>query len=222
MTRDRTASEEPDGPSGARPTDETAGGKRGRGRPRDVAVDDAILRAALELFIERGVEGTSIEQVARSAGVGKLTVYRRWSTKEELIAQALEVEFRPGEWTADPSWDEAELTGFLERAAGALSEYMATPRYQALIARVLGLSRSHPRLMRVYWDRFAAPRRTATRALLERAVANGRLPRDTDVDVVMDMIVGSVIYRLLQPDQPTAEELRRYQLAVFRQAGLLP
>ncbi|MFC7110976.1 helix-turn-helix domain-containing protein [Nonomuraea rubra] len=64
--------------------------RRGRGRPRDPETDAAILRAALELFIERGVEGTSMEQIAKRAGVGKLTVYRRWSTKEDLIAQAVE------------------------------------------------------------------------------------------------------------------------------------
>src|ERR1700739_3614205 len=63
---------------------------RSRGRPRDPAADDAILRAALDLFIERGIEGASIEQIAKSAGVGKLTVYRRWPTKEELIAAAIE------------------------------------------------------------------------------------------------------------------------------------
>lgn len=59
-------------------------------RPRDPETDTAILRAALEVFIERGVEGASMEQIAKRAGVGKLTVYRRWATKEELIAQAIE------------------------------------------------------------------------------------------------------------------------------------
>lgn len=196
-------------------------GKRGRGRPRDLAVDDAILRAALDLFIERGVEGMSMERVARDAGVGKLTVYRRWSSKEDLLAQALESVFRPGEWIPDPGMDAHELTTYIERAIEVQSELAAQPRYQALMARILGISRSHPRLMRVYWDRFAVPRRAATRALLEHAVADGRLPADTDVDVLMDMLVGAITYRLLQPDPPSAEELRRYQRAVFHQTGLL-
>ena len=66
-----------------------ASGPRGRGRPRDPAVDTAILRAAFDLFIERGIDGASIEQIARRADVGKLTVYRRWSSKEDLVAQAI-------------------------------------------------------------------------------------------------------------------------------------
>ena len=64
--------------------------RRGRGRPRDAGADRAILEAALELFVERGVEGASIEQIAKRASVGKLTVYRRWSSKEELLSQAIE------------------------------------------------------------------------------------------------------------------------------------
>ncbi len=56
--------------------------KAGRGRPRDAAADKAILRAALELFIEHGIEGASFEQIARRAGVARTTVYRRWSGRE--------------------------------------------------------------------------------------------------------------------------------------------
>jgi AcrR family transcriptional regulator len=53
-------------------------------------IDTAILRATFELFVERGIDGASIEQIAKRAGVGKLTVYRRWSSKEEVLAQAIE------------------------------------------------------------------------------------------------------------------------------------
>src|SRR5215472_1525363 len=65
------------------------GKKRGPGRPRSEAADHAILRAALSVFIERGIEGATIEQVADAAGVARTTLYRRWSSKEALIAQAI-------------------------------------------------------------------------------------------------------------------------------------
>src|SRR5262249_21409879 len=61
------------------------------GRPRSQVVDQAILRAALELFIEHGVAGASIEKIAKRAGVGKTSIYRRWSSRETLLAQAIEV-----------------------------------------------------------------------------------------------------------------------------------
>src|SRR5215470_1488934 len=60
------------------------------GRPRNPGVDRAVLRAALELFFEHGVAGASIEKIAKRAGVAKTSVYRRWSSREALLAQAIE------------------------------------------------------------------------------------------------------------------------------------
>lgn len=58
------------------------------GRPRDPAVEPAILRATRELLVERGVGGTTVEAVARAAGSGKAAVYRRWPSKTALVIAA--------------------------------------------------------------------------------------------------------------------------------------
>src|ERR687894_120193 len=68
----------------------TAGTPRPAGRPRSQEADLAILAAALDLLIERGAGQTSIEQVARRAGVTRATVYRRFADKTELLVQAVE------------------------------------------------------------------------------------------------------------------------------------
>ena len=57
-----------------------------RGRPRSVEADAAILDATLELIDETGLTGLSVESVAARAGVGKATIYRRWPSKEALVA----------------------------------------------------------------------------------------------------------------------------------------
>ncbi|HXC23362.1 MAG TPA: helix-turn-helix domain-containing protein, partial [Solirubrobacteraceae bacterium] len=59
------------------------------GRPRSEQAEQAIIDAALELFGERGVDGVCVEAVAARAGVGKATIYRRWSSKEDLLIAAL-------------------------------------------------------------------------------------------------------------------------------------
>ena len=59
------------------------------GRPRDERADRAILSAALELMAEHGVHGLRIDDVADRAGVGKATIYRRYRSKEELVAAAV-------------------------------------------------------------------------------------------------------------------------------------
>jgi len=63
---------------------------RGRGRPRRASASTDILDAALELLAERGFQAATIGSIATRAGVGRNTIYRRWSSKEELIADALQ------------------------------------------------------------------------------------------------------------------------------------
>jgi AcrR family transcriptional regulator len=60
------------------------------GRPRDPALDVAIRRAALELLGEGGLEACALDEVARRAGVGKATIYRRWPSKDDLVRDAFD------------------------------------------------------------------------------------------------------------------------------------
>lgn len=195
----------------------------GRGRPRDPGTDRAILQAALDLFIERGVEGSSIEQIAKRAGVGKPTIYRRWSTKEELIAAAMEtlVAEEVG-WASSDEIDVESPYELVEAAIESAAVTTTTPGYRALVARVLGSAVSHPALMAVYWNRYIVPRRKIAARLLECARERGTVAADTDFDVAIDMMVGAITYRVVQPDPPDVEEMRRYLRAVYRQVGLLP
>jgi AcrR family transcriptional regulator len=65
--------------------------KNTAGRPRSTVVHQAIMQSALELFIEHGVAGASIERIAKRAGVAKTSIYRRWPSREALLAHAIEV-----------------------------------------------------------------------------------------------------------------------------------
>lgn len=196
--------------------------ERTRGRPRDPAADAAILAAAFELFLERGVEGASMEQVAKRAGVGKLTVYRRWSSKEELIAGAIEAGIEAEAlWPANEEIAATPPSEFIEATLPMAADLAATPRYRQLIARVLGTAVSHPALMETYWNHYLVPRRQATAAMLEQAKREGALPADSDVEVLIDMLAGAVMYRVLQPNPPDAAEMRRYLRALYTQVGLL-
>ena len=107
-----------------------------QGRPRDPSVDQAILRAALELFIEHGIAGASIEKIAKHAGVAKTSIYRRWTTREALIVQAIEVARNATGYTID----------LLERTSPrdfvyllvAACEVIARPEIRKLMARLIG------------------------------------------------------------------------------------
>jgi len=74
----------------------------GRGRPRSEAVERAIIEGVMKL-LEDGVPlaDISIERLARTAGVGKATIYRRWSGKEELFVDVLRGAEQPGDTVLD-------------------------------------------------------------------------------------------------------------------------
>jgi AcrR family transcriptional regulator len=195
-----------------------------RGRPRDPAIGTAILTAALELFIAHGIAGMSIEQVAKRAGVGKPTIYRRWSTKESLVADAIGALVGASElhW---PTSEEIESTPpheLVRRNIAGAARTAADPTFRALVAQVYGSTVTHPLLMRTYWTHYIEPRRELSFALLRRAQAEGTVAPDADLDVLVDMLAGGVTYRVLQPNPPNVRQMKRYLESAYRQVGLLP
>lgn len=191
-----------------------------RGRPRDPATDRAILDAALALFLEKGVEGTSIQAIAVRAGVGKPTVYRRGSSKEELIAQA--IEHGRGDHPERSVDDTVSVAEAIEHSLPASAALIAEPGFRALLARMLGTTHTHPRIMEASWEHYILPRRRAAALLLERAVQEGSVDADADFDALIDMMVGAVVYRVLQPEPLDRGRAERYLRSVYRQVGLLP
>jgi AcrR family transcriptional regulator len=177
----------------------------------------------LELFIVHGIAGMSIEQVAKLAGVGKPTVYRRWSTKERLVADAIEAHV--GTDIRWPSRDEIAATSpqeLVRRNIAAAARTAADPQFRALVAQIYGSAVTHPLLMQTYWDHYILPRRRLVIAMLQHARADGFVAPDADLEVLVDMLAGAVTYRVLQPDPPTIKQMKRYLELVYRQAGLLP
>jgi len=60
-----------------------------RGRPRDSSKHTAIVSAASRLFLEKGFDGASMDEVAKRAGVSKQTVYSHFSSKELLFSESI-------------------------------------------------------------------------------------------------------------------------------------
>ncbi|WP_020659143.1 TetR/AcrR family transcriptional regulator [Amycolatopsis benzoatilytica] len=199
-------------------------GSGSRGRPRDPSTDRAILRAALDLFLEQGPEGASVEQIAKRAGVARLTVYRRWATKDELLLAAIDHAREIDEFALFEDFTAASGRGLpLDAIVEHLVRLAADPRSKQLVLRLIGTSSSHPDLLRAFWDTYLWPRRQRANARVLELVEQGSLPADTDPDALTDAVLGALLYRiLLYPDAPTAEELRDRVRAVFRQVGLGP
>ncbi|MFC4562994.1 TetR/AcrR family transcriptional regulator [Nocardiopsis mangrovi] len=200
----------------------TADGTRRKrpGRPRDPEADTAILRAAVESLIERGVDQTSIEHVAKRAGVTKVTVYRRWRTKEDLLAHAIESVRDDLPNVAPRLTPGVPLTEVIEQLLPQWGEALADPRFRSLSARLLAAGTSHPTLLNAYRTHHVLPRRERARAIMLQARLDRQIDPAADVDMLMDMMEGAIIHRLLLSIEPiTPEEATRYLRRLLAQAG---
>lgn len=187
--------------------------QRAPGRPRSQEADTAILAAALDLLIENGASQTSIEQVAQRAGVTRATVYRRFADKTALLIQAIESvheDHTPG------ALDWPDIDRMLTDFAG----YLCHPRNRRMLRRLYGAVDDYPELLLAYRNAHGGRRASAELDTLSRARDDGRLPQDTDLGILQQLINGAVLHHLgAYPDTTDAAAIKDYLTAVLRQAG---
>lgn len=191
------------------------------GRPRSPNVDAAILDAALTLFVEGGLGAVSFEQIAKRSGVSRTAIYRRWGSKEEVIARALgRLRERAEETFAD--WAERPISEVMDWFVENVPRQMLNPLYRSLSRSVLALGDSSD-LKAIYSDAVLRPRREAFSKMIRRARGTGALPDGLDPDLIQDMLSGALLHQiLLEPAGQTEEQLREYIIRLLGGLGLLP
>lgn len=176
-----------------------------RGRPRSAAVDSAVIETVLRL-LEEGVTiaELSMERIAREAGVGKATVYRRWDNKEALmldVLRSLDVIRTPELPGTSVRDDLVQLLQFMRRRVLA-------KRSSALLRVVMAQVQAHPRLWQEYHDTVVAARREACYQVLRRGMAEGEIRPDLDLELFLDLMVGPMLTRsILHEWRELPEEL---------------
>lgn len=170
----------------------TLAAERRAGRPRSAEADDAILAATLSLLAELGFDGMSVEAVAERAGVGKATIYRRWDSKQELVAAAL-ASINAQLATPDTGSAREDMVELMRSVHRVSTSAPLGPS----LSRLLLASAHNPALMEAVRASLIARRREMGRVILERGMARGEIRADIDPDVVLDMIVGAILHRVM-------------------------
>ncbi|WP_331773066.1 TetR/AcrR family transcriptional regulator (plasmid) [Embleya sp. NBC_00888] len=173
-----------------------------RGRPRRFGADEAILEAGRELMFEHGYAGFSMDEVARRAGVGRQSVYRRWPSKAALVVAAMT-------WASespDVFPDSGSFTGDL-RAGLESMRGMYDRSERDLFADVYFAMASDPAARELFNRNYVEPRRQSLERAIERAIERGELRADTDAEIVGDFVSGPFLYRRLIGSDELRDEL---------------
>ena len=181
------------------------------GRPRDPQTDQAILGATLTLLTDRGYAGMSVEGVASKAGVGKTTIYRRYSSKEELVAAALGAlrdDLGPLPDTGDTRSDIVEMILQMRRAL------QRGPGFGMVGALLVEEGRS-PELLELLRRRLLRPRRDEAIMVLRRGVDRGEIRADVDLEVAVQAMVGAVLMRHIFGEPESRRRIEETVAAVW-------
>jgi AcrR family transcriptional regulator len=182
------------------------------GRPRDPRVDAAVRAATLELLVEDGYQATSIQAIARRAGVSAPSIYRRWSSKAELIEEAV----FPTPFI-EPTAETGDVEHDLATYCRAILSYLGEPAVRAAIPGLLSEYQTDPQLWQRLGQRSVAPMRGTFAAYLEatghQAVGN--------IDALFDVMIGSLFVRAINVGAAGADEFAR-ELAAIVACSLTP
>jgi AcrR family transcriptional regulator len=153
---------------------------RGPGRPR-TADDAAIGSAVLEALVERGYDGMTVDHVARLAGVGRATLYRRWPTKTAMVIDALGRGRFPTPEDPDTGDPRADFLSLL-RVVQATFER----EHRVLRALQLEVAR-HPEIGMALSNDFIRQRLDVLVGVLRRAGEAGLLRAPSDLELLARM-----------------------------------
>jgi AcrR family transcriptional regulator len=168
--------------------------KAAAGRPRDVQTARRILDAALELGLELGFDGLTVEGVAKRAAVGKTTIYRRWPDIWSVVVDAV--------------LDEVTRIAPVQHRTTARESFAVSMRLVArsfrghhgrILRPLVGRAQIDETLRKTLADRWLVARRKISREIVLRGIASGELREGLDPDIVLDALYGPLYHRLLLP-----------------------
>jgi AcrR family transcriptional regulator len=168
--------------------------RQARGRPRSLVSEQAILTATLDLLAEgHGPASISIGAIAKRAGAGKDTIYRRWPCKEDLLLDALASQPRQIDIPPDAPVREGLIAPLAD-----LIERLQNERNRHILRSLHGAGDEFPKLNQRYHEQVIEQRRERVRALVREGIARGELTSEGDPAQAAMMPFAAVVMNALE------------------------
>ncbi len=185
------------------------------GRPKSEEKRAAILKASSELFLEKGVQGTSMDAVAKRAGVSKQTVYSHFKNKDTLFRACIQNKVETY------GFGETDLVGGEDLHEALLTivrqfvSLLFDPEVIAMHRVVMGESAGYPRIAAMFYEDGPARTKATVRKFLERQTRQGKLKIDHlnyAAVQLLNMAVGGYQQQMMLNliEAPTERELEQH------------
>lgn len=186
------------------------------GRKRDDTLDTRIIEAAIEVLAQTGFDSMTMDMVAGKAKAGKATVYRRWSSKAELVRDAL-IRMSHSSVELDRLPETGTLRGDL---LAVLKPYSMehSERKLRIMARLGSFFSEHQNLADEATAGIFVPMTDVNRSIMQRAAERGEISADADIETACQVIISMIFYRTIGQNQSFDKE----QYAVLLDNILLP
>lgn len=176
-------------------------------RTRSTKAHDKVVRAAIELFSERGIDATSMDAIAHASGVSKATIYNHWTDKEALLMEVMlfvnGIDREPEKIDSGDVY--ADLVAVLSRRPPGHLEAARNRMMPAFIA----YSAAHQEFGKAWRHRVLEPLRQNLRRIVRRGIEQKLLRSDLDVELGVALLFGPILYlHILQKgEQPPNLEI---------------
>jgi AcrR family transcriptional regulator len=179
-----------------------------RGRPRSQATHDAILDAVRDILISGGYSAVAMDRVATIAGVGKQSLYLRWSSKAPLVAEAVMDAY--GQHGPLELPDTGDIAADLRAWLRGQAEYFGSERNIALSRALAVAAADNPVDGDALYSQLAGPHHDSLLRRLRSAARTGDIRADADLEAVADAVIGATLYRVLTPVRTTEETTKHF------------
>jgi AcrR family transcriptional regulator len=162
-------------------------------RTKSLDAHNRVLEAALELFVERGIEPTSMDAIAAASGVSKATIYNHWPEGKEPLL--MEVVLQLSGATAEVvDEDTGNLLADLARVLADRPKQYRPAEMDRLMPQMIAYSATHVEFGKAWRSRVMERPKRRVRRILEQAMRDGRLDKTLDVSVCQALLLGPMMF----------------------------
>jgi AcrR family transcriptional regulator len=165
------------------------------GRPRNPRIDDAVLRATVELLGNSGYAALSVDAIAKRAATSKPAIYRRWPSKAHLVHEAV---FPISEATELP--DTGSLDGDVREMVRRTTGVLTTPAARAAMPGLLAEMATDPTLHAKLLGRFGDVTSRGMTDRLDDAMRRGEVRADVTAADLVEAIAGMALMAIITRD----------------------